>query len=424
MNQNLKHHIKFIFIRSMRKISSNKKIASLFIFLHVFEAFIINEYEKSFYGSFLESLSIIPTISMTLLCLFINNILFFLLGNPLLNHQLYKALSHAGIKTHTGEIPILVEKNTNEIVLWTSGIHLNEFIDKKNDLEASLNILIDEIHYEKNQHFIVLEYVNFTKYEGKINWEKKYLDTRKSILTIGIGLSSLIQIDLSKTPHILMGGATGSGKTILLKNMLNQMIIKNYVVFLCDFKGGVDFSNKWNDHIQIITEIDKMNDILTNVINEMDKRKELFNSYDFENIDTYNKGCRKYNLKLKKRIAIAVDEIAELLDKTGLSKDEKNEIAKIEKKLSSIARLGRAFGIHLFVGTQRPDANILQGQIKNNLNYRICGYADDVLSMIILDNTMASREIKSYEQGKFVQQEGKIFQGFYFDDSMLDNLNY
>lgn len=67
-----------------------------------------------------------------------------------------------------------------------------------------------------------------------------------------------------------------------------------------------------------------------------------------------------------------VDEVAEILDKTGLTKEEKEQVTRIENRLSTIARQGRAFGIHLFLSTQRPDANILSGQIKNNIGYRIC----------------------------------------------------
>ena len=94
------------------------------------------------------------------------------------------------------------------------------------------------------------------------------------------------------------------------------------------------------------------------------------------------------------RIIFACDEVAELLDKTGRSKDDKAEVAAIENLLSTIARQGRAFGIHLILATQRPDSNILAGQIKNNLDYRVCGRADLVLSQIILDKGDAHDRIQ------------------------------
>ena len=113
----------------------------------------------------------------------------------------------------------------------------------------------------------------------------------------------------------------------------------------------------------------------------------------------------------------ACDELAEMLDKTGLSKEQKETVNKIEGLLSTIARQGRAFGIHLILATQRPDSTILNGQIKNNINCRICGRADNVLSMIILDNTNAADLIPEDAQGRFLLKGGSMFQAYWFDDT-------
>ena len=89
---------------------------------------------------------------------------------------------------------------------------------------------------------------------------------------------------------------------------------------------------------------------------------------------------------------------------------------QIQKNINTIARLGRAFGIHLILATQRPDANILNGQIKNNISYKICGRADQVLSQIILDSTDASINIPSDAQGLFINQDGIVFKSYIFDE--------
>ena len=106
-----------------------------------------------------------------------------------------------------------------------------------------------------------------------------------------------------------------------------------------------------------------------------------------------------------------------MLDKTGLDKESKVQIAKIESLLSTIARQGRAFGIHLILATQRPDADILKGQIKNNIDFRICGRADKVLSQIILDNPDGAEKIPKDKQGVFLTNTGVLFKAYYFDDS-------
>ena len=119
------------------------------------------------------------------------------------------------------------------------------------------------------------------------------------------------------------------------------------------------------------------------------------------------------------RIIFSCDEVAELLDKTGADKERKELLAKIEARLSLIARQGRAFGIHLFLATQRPDANILSGQIKNNLNIRICGRADTTLSTIIIGDGRAAEQIPSNSQGRFLMDDGTVFQAFYFDNKQI-----
>lgn len=76
-------------------------------------------------------------------------------------------------------------------------------------------------------------------------------------------------------------------------------------------------------------------------------------------------------------------------------------------------------GIHLILSTQRPDANVLTGQIKSNFGYRICGKADDVLSNIILDSSIASDLITDKDKGLFVTQNKKVFKGYWFDDNIV-----
>lgn len=97
--------------------------------------------------------------------------------------------------------------------------------------------------------------------------------------------------------------------------------------------------------------------------------------------------------------------MAELLDKTGADKARKELLAQIEVRLALIARQGRAFGIHLILATQRPDANILPGQIKNNMNIRICG--------------RAAEQIPHDAQGCFIMEDGTAFQAYYFSDDTI-----
>ena len=117
------------------------------------------------------------------------------------------------------------------------------------------------------------------------------------------------------------------------------------------------------------------------------------------------------------RYIFACDEIAEVLDKTGMDNARKKQIGQLETKLSTIARQGRAFGIHLILATQRPDADILNGQIRNNLDCRICGRADAILSQIILGNGDAAEKIPKHARGRFLLHDGTLFQAYWFDEA-------
>ena len=122
---------------------------------------------------------------------------------------------------------------------------------------------------------------------------------------------------------------------------------------------------------------------------------------------------------LHHRHVYACDEVAEVLDKTGADSERKKLLSQIESRLSTIARQGRAFGIHLILATQRPDATIIPGQIRNNMDFRVCGRADSVLSQIILDNTSAAEQIPKDARGRFITGDGIVFQGYLFDEGQL-----
>ena len=117
--------------------------------------------------------------------------------------------------------------------------------------------------------------------------------------------------------------------------------------------------------------------LLTGLVDELERRKTLFRNAECPDIVEYNKTTRQ----ALKRYIFACDEVAEVLDKTGRSKEQKELLSQIESKLSIIARQGRAFGIHLILATQRPDANLIPGQLRTNLGCRICGRADGVITL-------------------------------------------
>lgn len=347
----------------------------------------------------------------------------FLIGMPFGASSISNNLHRIGFVNSVGEAPLLlsksIDKNNSKIITLefkTFGIPLSEWADNQDRIESALNIHIDEIYEGKNCRSVIVKCVDGeNRLSDFIEWSENMLSKECFEIVLGEGYSGRVSVNISKIPHMLIGGSTGSGKSILLKLVLMQCVKKGAKIYIADFKGGVDFPNVWHKKCCLLTDEETLLKVLIDVTTELKRRKQILRNAAFANIDEYNCNTEK---KLQ-RIIFACDEIAEVLDKTGLTKQQKDEILKIESELSLIARQGRAFGIHLVLATQRPDAGILNGQIRNNIDTRICGRADNVLSQIILDNTDASDKIAKSSQGRFLTNSGKIFQAYWFDENIL-----
>lgn len=349
------------------------------------------------------------------------------LGTPFGSKGIRDSLLRIGLDNHAGEAPLLIGKTRSEkdkrveiLEFVTYGLPLKKWEDMKLEIEATLNLNIVKVETGESKHRVLLHTIP-PKHglPGKIDWDDNYLITNHEsgfMLVLGIGLSGKEIVDLARTPHILLGGSTGSGKSVLLKLLLMECWKKGATVIIADFKGGVDFPSIWHKHCEIIIDEQELLTKLDELTQELEHRKKLLTDSGCSNIDEYNMFCRETAQEKLPRLIFACDEVAELLDKTGLDKEQKALVTNIESRIAKIARLGRAFGIHLILATQRPDANVLSGQIKNNLDYRACGRADNTLSIIILDNGSASDQIPSDSQGRFINREGLVFQAYWLDD--------
>ena len=340
---------------------------------------------------------------------------------PIGKRTVQEQLRSVGLVNHSDEAPELKRRTKDKanprISIWeftSQGIPLKVWKDKQAAIETALDITIVNIKNGSGKSRVLLYAVPaISDLPEMIHWNDKYLSKQSFVLNLGESFTGPVTVDLAKVPHILLGGSTGSGKSVLLKLLLMQAIRKDADVCIADFKGGVDFPPAWHKACRMCFEEQSTLELLTELTEELERRKGLFASAGLPNIDSYN---ANQDETLRRHI-FACDEIAEMLDKTGLTKEQKETVTKTESRLSMIARQGRAFGIHLILATQRPDANILSGQIRNNINCRICGRADNILSQIILDNTAAAEQIPKDASGRFLLHDGTVFQAYCFDDT-------
>lgn len=177
----------------------------------------------------------------------------------------------------------------------------------------------------------------------------------------------------------------------------------------------MDFPKVWRQKCRMCFDEESLLFTLDQLVAVQKCRSEMFDKAGCDSIDKYNE-VTGAGLP---RLIFACDEVAEMLDRTGRSKEDKDTLGKIENRLATLARLGRAFGIHLILATQRPDANVIPGQIKSNLDFRVCGRADSILSGIILGNGSADEQIPKDARGRFITGGGIVFQAYLFDADSL-----
>ncbi|MDX1652918.1 MAG: DNA translocase FtsK 4TM domain-containing protein [Brumimicrobium sp.] len=211
--------------------------------------------------------------------------------------------------------------------------------------------------------------------------------------------------DLAKTPHLLVAGATGQGKSVGLNAILVSLLYKKHpaqvkFVLIDPKKVELTLYNKIERHFlaklpgeeePIITDTSKVVATLNSLCTEMDDRYDLLKTAHCRNIKEYNNKfvARKLNPEKGHRympyIVVLIDEFADLIMTAG---------KEVEHPIARIAQLARAIGIHLIVATQRPSVNVITGMIKANFPARI---AFRVLSKIdsrtILDSSGADQLI-------------------------------
>lgn len=296
----------------------------------------------------------------------------------------------------------LVFKTLTPLQIW---------YQKKEMLEMYANIKITDIYQAPDNMRIVNVLVQRAGLPEHVQWDNQYINQAENVLNVGLSVYGIAGINLEMYPHAFVAGETGSGKSNILKCMIYQSIVKGYKVVLIDFKRGVSFS-AFNGVVDVYYEYDTVIEVLNNMVEETKQRLDLFRQNRVDNINDYNRATGN-NLK---RIVIYIDELAELL------KTRDKEIShKLNDSLESLTRLARATGIHLIMGIQRPDSDTVNGQIKNNTPFRVCGrFTDREPSRIMLASDAASN--LPNVKGRFLIKADSVFevQAFYFWDGIAN----
>ena len=241
-------------------------------------------------------------------------------------------------------------------------------------------------------HYVGIEVPNATRENVLLGDVLK--DVHGGPLEMAIGKDvegNAIVCDLAKMPHLLIGGTTGSGKSVGINAMIMSMLMRatpSQVRFIMIDPKRVEFT-PYNGiphlYVPVVTEPKEAASALSWGVAEMERRLKVFSKYGARNIAQYNEKVRNGAVEEDGApvteelpyIVIIIDELADLMMNVG---------KEVEFSIARIAQLARAAGIHLIVATQRPSANVVTGLIKANITNRMAfNVASGLDSRVILD---------------------------------------
>lgn len=349
------------------------------------------------------------------------------------NKKLSAALETAGIVGQDGRPPMLLYKYKDnvgyEIYKFRGLVKFSEWKKKKEDIETNLNISIKEIKQGKRKDEVILKTVpgvlvmpggtgeEKTEEERKkvtLYWNDNVIKEKDNLVSIGRNEVEEIVVDFDADPHFLVAGATGSGKSVTIRSIVWQFLVRGHKGFFVDFKGGLEYSDGYKRYGETIIDRSKLLEVLKTLVKENELRQKALLEVGAKNINQYNKKSSKKMY----RVLLVIDELAEVIDPNSVPKEEKEIADEITGILSSFGRVARATGIHMIFGIQRPDANVVNGQIRSNVTGRICGRVPSgKASEIVLDDPSAASLPKV--KGRMIYQNaGEMieFQGYFFDD--------
>ncbi|GMB08399.1 DNA translocase FtsK [Thermolongibacillus altinsuensis] len=207
--------------------------------------------------------------------------------------------------------------------------------------------------------------------------EAKEADKPDAKLLIGLGRDisgQAVLAELNKMPHLLVAGATGSGKSVCINAIITSLLMrtKPHEVKMMMIDPKMVELSVYNGipHLltPVVTDPKKASQALKKVVSEMERRYELFSHTGTRNIEGYNEYIQKHNQTAETPqptlpyIVVIVDELADLMMVAS---------SDVEDSITRLAQMARAAGIHLIIATQRPSVDVITGVIKANIPSRI-----------------------------------------------------
>lgn len=303
------------------------------------------------------------------------------------------------VNVHPGPVITLFEVEPAE------GVRVNKFVQLADDLarvmEASSVRVIAPIPGKSSVGIEIPNRNPATVYFKSIVNSPEFAEA-ESMLTLAIGKTTsgeISTLDLSKMPHLLIAGTTGSGKSVCINTIICSILYhaspdevkfvmidpKKVEMTLYKSLQGYHLLKMEDIDEPIVTSVDNAILALRALEKEMDRRYNILAEAVVRNISEYNEKMEKEGEKIMPYIVLVVDELADLMMLSA--KD-------VEAPIARLAQLARAVGIHLVIATQRPSVDVITGVIKANFPSRIAfQVASKIDSRTIIDQPGADKLI-------------------------------
>ena len=307
------------------------------------------------------------------------------------------------------------------------GIRLSRILTLQNDLALALatttgNVMIEAPIPGKSLVGIEIPNISPEMVTLKSTLSSEVLRTNKQKIAVGLGLdvsANIIVADISKMPHVLIAGTTGSGKSVLLNSLIATILFRaspdEVKLILADPKRVELSEYNGIPHLltPVIIEPDKILSSLKWAISEMERRYKLFHDAQVKNIAGYNEFS---GIQVLPYIVIIIDELYKIMEFAPV---------EVEDAVTRLAAMARATGIHLVLATQRPSVDVITGLIKANIPCRIAFNVSSMIdSRVIIDQPGAEKLLGRGDMLYVPPDASKPqrIQGVYVSDTEVRNL--
>ena len=312
-------------------------------------------------------------------------------------------------------------------VKLSPGVKVNKLTGLADDIALSMAASSVRIEQIPNRSTIGIEVPNRKLESVQLRevLENNAFKEAKSNLTVGFGKDisgKAIFANLADMPHLLVAGATGSGKSVCINTIVTSILFKakpDEVKFIMIDPKMVELS-VYNDiphlMVPVVTDSRKAAAVLNWSVQEMEKRYGLIAEAGVRNVETYNQYYAEDKAKQLPSVVIIIDELADLMMVAPHD---------VEDAICRLAQKARAAGIYLVLATQRPSVNVITGVIKANIPSRISfAVTSQIDSRTILDSAGAEKLLGKGDMLFKPQTEPKAVrvQGAFVSDAEVERL--